>query len=154
MFSDIENSTALNEGMGDARWMEVLREHNAAIEAQVRAHGGYVVKTMGDGYMVAFKSAADGLRCAIAMQQAFVSNPDVRIRIGLHTGEMVREGDDFFGRHVNLAARVAGHASGGEIFVSGVLRELVTGQGFAFTDGGERTMKGFDEAVRVWVVRT
>ena len=65
---------------------------------------------------------------------------------------MVREGDDFFGRHVNLAARVAGHASGGEIFVSGVLREIVAGQSFAFDDQGERLMKGFAEPVRVWSV--
>ncbi len=154
LFSDIENSTALNEQMGDATWMELLRSHNNAIEARVRAHGGYVVKTMGDGYMVAFKSASDGLRCAIAMQQDFAADPGVRIRIGLHTGEMVREGDDFFGRHVNLAARVAGHADGGEILVSGVLRELVAGQTFAFEDRGERSMKGFTEKVRIWSIRS
>ena len=88
------------------------------------------------------------------MQQDFASDPGVRIRIGLHTGEMVREGDNFFGRHVNLAARVAGNADGGEIFVSGVLRELVAGQTFAFEDRGERSMKGFTEKVRIWSVRS
>ena len=168
LFSDIENSTALNEQMGDAKWMALLRAHNAVIDAQVDAHDGHVVKTMGDGYMVAFKTAADGLKCAIAIQRALVPaltpnpSPDatgegsygaVRVRIGLHTGEMVREGDDFFGRHVNLAARVAGHASGGEIFVSSVVRELVSGQPFAFDDAGERPMKGFEQPVRVWAAR-
>ena len=168
LFSDIENSTALNEQMGDAKWMAILRAHNAVIDAQVDDHGGHVVKTMGDGYMVAFKSPADGLRCAIAIQKALgpalTPNPSpdatgegsygaVRVRIGLHTGEMVREGDDFFGRHVNLAARVAGHASGGEIFVSGVVRDLVSGQPFAFDDAGERPMKGFEQPVRVWAAR-
>ncbi|MEP6871143.1 MAG: adenylate/guanylate cyclase domain-containing protein, partial [Anaerolineaceae bacterium] len=110
--------------------------------------------TMGDGYMVAFKSAADGLRCAIAMQQAMAGMEEgVRIRIGLHTGEMLKEGDDFFGRHVNLASRVAGQAGGGEIFVSGLVRELVSGQDFAFDDLGERPMKGFEQPVRVWAAR-
>ena len=154
MFSDIENSTPLNERLGDARYMELLRAHNAIIEAQVKANRGYVVKTMGDGYMVAFQSAADGLRCAIAIQNAIAGMEDgVRVRIGLHTGEMVREGDDFFGRHVNLAARVAGHASGGEIFVSGILRELVSGQSFTFDDLGERPMKGFEQPTRMWSAR-
>ena len=157
MFSDIENSTLLNEQMGDAKWMEVLRAHNTVIERVVNAHHGHVVKTMGDGYMVAFKSAADGLRCAITIQKA-LSEPRsamsvVRVRIGLHTGEMVREGDDFFGRHVNLAARVAGQAGGGEILVSGVVRELVSGLPFAFDDLGERPMKGFEQPVRVWSAR-
>jgi class 3 adenylate cyclase len=154
LFSDIENSTALNERLGDAKWMEVLRQHNALIEREVRSQRGYVVKTMGDGYMVAFKSAADGLRCAMAIQAAARDLAEgVQVRIGLHTGEMTREGDDFFGRHVNLAARVAGHASGGEILVSGVVHELVAGQGFEFGDGGERMMKGFEEPVRIWAVR-
>ena len=81
------------------------------------------------------------------------SHGAVRVRIGLHTGEMVKQGDDFFGRHVNLAARVAGHASGGEIFVSGVLRELVSGQSFTFDDLGERPMKGFEQPTRVWSAR-
>jgi class 3 adenylate cyclase len=165
LFSDIENSTPLNERLGDAKWMELLRSHNAVIDAQVKAHAGYVVKTMGDGYMVAFKSAADGLRCAIAIQKAMALTPNpspdpagegslagIRVRIGLHTGEMTREGDDFFGRHVNLAARVASAASGGEILVSGLVHDLVAGQGFQFTDAGERSMKGFDEPVRVWRV--
>ena len=154
LFSDIENSTPLNERLGDAKWMELLRQHNVLIEREVRANHGYVVKTMGDGYMVAFQSAADGLRCAIAVQAAAADLPEgVRVRIGLHTGEMTREGDDFFGRHVNLAARVAGHAVGGEVLVSGVVHELVAGQGFEFEDGGERPMKGFEEPVRVWAVR-
>ena len=154
LFSDIENSTPLNERLGDAKWMELLRQHNVLIEREVRANHGYVVKTMGDGYMVAFQSAADGVRCAIAIQAAAADLPEgVRVRIGLHTGEMTREGDDFFGRHVNLAARVAGHAVGGEVLVSGVVHELVAGQGFAFEDGGERPMKGFEEPVRVWAVR-
>jgi eukaryotic-like serine/threonine-protein kinase len=153
LFSDIENSTPINEQLGDAKWMELLREHNALIESKVRAHRGYVVKTMGDGYMVAFKSAADGLRCAIAIQQGIGARDDgVRVRIGLHTGEMTREGDDFFGRHVNLAARVAKGASGGEVLVSDVVHSLVQGGAFAFSDRGEAQLKGFEHPVRIWAL--
>jgi eukaryotic-like serine/threonine-protein kinase len=77
----------------------------------------------------------------------------VRVRIGLHTGEMTREGDDFFGRHVNLAARVASGASGGEVLASDVVHALVQGGEFDFADGGERALKGFHEPQRVWVLR-
>ncbi len=153
LFSDIENSTPLNERLGDARYMELLRAHNALIETQVKAHRGYVVKTMGDGYMVAFKSAADGLRCAIAIQEAIAGMEEVvRVRIGLHTGEMVKDDNDFFGRHVTLAARVASLAAGGEILVSGIVHELVAGQGFAFDGGREADLKGLAGTHRVYRV--
>ena len=91
--------------------MELLREHNAIVRQQLAAHGGYEVKSMGDGFMLAFGSALEGLRCAIGMQRAFAEHnaaaaEPVAVRIGLHTGEAIREADDFFGSHVNLAARV------------------------------------------------
>ena len=71
MFSDIEDSTVLTERLGDQAWQELLRKHNALIREQLRAHDGYEVKTMGDGFMVAFQSAKKGLDCAIAIQRAF-----------------------------------------------------------------------------------
>ena len=106
---------------------------------------------MGDGYMVAFKSAAGALRCAIAMQQGFASNTEVRVRIGLHTGPVVREHDDFYGRTVNYAARVASSALGGEIAVSADLRRMLDGQ-FAFDEGRAVELKGFGGEHRVFLV--
>jgi len=167
LFSDIENSTALNEGMGDTQWMAILRAHNAIIEEQVRTHGGAVVKTMGDGYMVAFSSARRGLECALAIQRALTPSPSpdfagegskrpldsIRVRIGLHTGEMQKEGDDFFGKHVNLAARVGAAAVGGQVLVSSPLKDLVAPSGqFAFDDGTELTLKGLAGTHRVYAV--
>jgi class 3 adenylate cyclase len=74
--------------------------------------------------------------------------------MGLHTGEiLVQRAVARSARHFNMAARVAGHASGGEVFVSGVVRELVSGQSFAFDGLGDRAMKGFEQPVRVWSVR-
>jgi class 3 adenylate cyclase len=130
MFSDIEDSTPLAERLGDRAWQDVLHKHNALIREQLRAHGGYEVKTMGDGFMVAFQSAKKGLDCAIAIQRAFdghnaADGEHVKVRIGLHAGEAIKDGDDFYGKNVILASRVAGKAVGGEILVSSLLRQLV-----------------------------
>jgi len=148
LFTDIEASTAMNERLGDQRWLELLREHNAIVREQVRAHDGYEVKTIGDGFMVAFGSARKALQCAIAIQRVFAQHNEsaeepLRIRIGLHTGEAIKEADDFYGRHVNLAARVAGQAQGGEILVSSLLKELTDSAGdLAFGAGREVELKG------------
>jgi class 3 adenylate cyclase len=130
MFSDIEDSTVLTEHLGDQGWQELLRKHNALIREQIRAHDGFEVKTMGDGFMVAFQSAKKGLDCAIAIQRAIAQDngadgKGVKVRIGLHAGEAIKEGDDFYGKNVIVASRVAGQAKGGEILVSSLLRQLV-----------------------------
>jgi class 3 adenylate cyclase len=110
LFSDIEDSTALNEHLGDERWMELLREHNEIVCCEKSLHSGFEVKTIGDAFMIAFQSARGALRCAIGIQRALarrnitVEQP-IRVRVDLHTGELVREGDDFFGRHVNFWRR-------------------------------------------------
>jgi hypothetical protein len=70
MFSDIEGSTAMNERLGDRRWLELLREHNVVIREKVNAYGGFEVKSAGDGFMLAFQSARRALECAIAIQKA------------------------------------------------------------------------------------
>ena len=158
LFSDIEGSTAKTEKLGDQRWMEVLREHNAIIREQLAAHDGFEVKSEGDGFMLAFQSARKALHCAIETQKAFAkraesSDVPISVRIGLHTGEMIKEGDDFFGKHVNLAARIAGQAVGGEILVSSLLRELTASGGdIDFGDGGEVELKGLTGTHRLYAV--
>ena len=134
LFTDIEGSTELTERLGDQRWIELLREHNAIIRDQLAAHGGFEVKSAGDGFMLAFQSGRAGINCAIETQRALAkreasSDESIRVRIGLHTGEVIKEGDDFFGKHVNLAARIAAQASGGEILVSSLLKELTASGG-------------------------
>jgi class 3 adenylate cyclase len=157
LFTDVEGSTALNEQLGDRRWLEVLARHHALVRQEVTAHGGDEIKSAGDGFMLAFPSARRAIDCAVAIQRA-VSAGDVddgalRVRMGVHTGEVTRSGDDLFGRHVNLAARVAGAASGGEILVSGVVRELVAGTGDITLDGGRDVeLKGFGELQRLYAV--
>jgi class 3 adenylate cyclase/tetratricopeptide (TPR) repeat protein len=163
MFSDIEDSTVLTERLGDQAWQELLREHNALIRTQLKAHDGYEVKTMGDGFMVAFQSAKKGLDCAIAIQRAFASTSDqspttsdeVKVRIGLHAGEAIREGDDFYGKNVIMASRVAGKALGGEILVSSLLRQLVESSVAAgtFADARDVELKGLGGTHTVHTVR-
>ena len=149
MFSDIEDSTVLTERLGDQAWQDLLREHNALIREQLQAHEGYEVKTMGDGFMVAFQSAKKGLDCAIAIQRAFDGHnasdgEHVKVRIGLHAGEAIKDGDDFYGKNVILASRVAGKAVGGEILVSSLVRALVESsvEPGTFVDSRDVELKG------------
>ena len=178
MFSDIEDSTVLTERLGDQAWQDLLRKHNALIREQLRAHDGYEVKTMGDGFMVAFQSAKKGLDCAIAIQRAVRQRwpmmDDGRsrwtataihprrsirhvhpVRIGLHAGEAIKDGDDFYGKNVILASRVAGKAVGGEILVSSLLRALVESSVGAamFGEPREVELKGLAGAHTVFAVR-
>jgi class 3 adenylate cyclase len=135
LFTDIEASTALNERVGDMRWLELLRVHHAIVREQVQEHGGFEVKSQGDGFMIAFPSARRAVQCARAIQRAIdahlAEHPDgpIRLRIGLHTGEAIREEADFYGKNVVLAARIADQARGGEILASSVVRQLTESAG-------------------------
>jgi len=196
LFSDIESSTEMTERLGDQRWMELLREHNAIVREQVAAHDGFEVKSQGDGFMLAFQSARKALQCAIETQRAFAernrsahpapaslpAHPEalegraeptpsahastssaradrsvdvepIRVRIGLHTGEAIKEADDFYGKAVILAARIAGQAQGGEILVSSLLKELTaSASDIAFGEGREVELKGLSGRHRVFPV--
>lgn len=159
LFTDIEDSTEATERLGDKVWVEVLREHNEIIRELTREFGGYEVKSRGDGFMLAFGSARRALLCAIEMQRAFTRrnarNPDVAIRIsiGLHTGEAIREADDFFGRNVILAARIADLAQGGEILVSSLVKALAESSGdFRFGDERRVELKGLSGLHRIFDV--
>jgi class 3 adenylate cyclase len=158
LFTDVEGSTALTERVGDAKAREVLRAHEGIVREALRAHGGAEIKAMGDGFMASFASATRALECAIAMQRAFAEHSEsagepIRVRIGLNAGEPIAEEKDLFGTAVNMAARIAAEAEGGEILASDVVRQLVAGKGFLFSDRGEVELRGFEEAVRLYEVR-
>ena len=149
LFSDIEGSSALNERLGDVRWLELLRAHHRLVRDQVRACGGFEVKSQGDGFMIAFPSARRAIECARAIQTATArdlgSHPSgpIRLRIGLHTGEAIREGSDFYGRNVVVAARITDEARGGEILASSVVKQLTESAGdVGFEDAREVELAG------------
>lgn len=159
LFSDIEGSTTMTERLGDIRAQEVLHAHNAIIRQQVAGHGGFEVKSMGDGFMVSFSSARRGLQCAIAIQRTFATynnehlEQPISVRIGLHTGEAITEGGDFFGKNVILASRIAAQAQGGQILVSSLLKELTESAGdIRFGEGQDTALKGLAGLTRVYPV--
>ena len=150
MFSDIESSTELALRAGDHRWYEILTWHNQLIEQRVAAHGGFIVKNQGDGFMITFNSSRRAIICGCEIQQALhrqaVADPEnaVRVRIGLHTGEAIRQDSgDLFGRHVIIAARVGALANGAEILVSSIVREIASARGdLHFGEGNVVELKG------------
>lgn len=152
LFSDVEGSTDLRTERGDAAAHRILRSHEDVVRRCVAAHGGREVKALGDGFMVAFASARKALGCAIAIQQTLEERniecpgEELRVRIGVNTGEVVVEGDDIYGQAVNAAARIASRAKGGEILVSEIVRQLAgSGPEFAFVDRGRYRLKGFPD---------
>ncbi|MFZ0904728.1 MAG: adenylate/guanylate cyclase domain-containing protein, partial [Mycobacterium sp.] len=132
LFTDIEESTALNERVGDRAWVKLIGEHDKMVRKLVTQRSGHVVKSQGDGFMIAFAQAEQAVRCGIDMQHALQKESQrrrhngIRVRIGIHLGRSVRRGDDLFGRNVAMAARVAGQAGGGEILVSETVRDAVS----------------------------
>ncbi len=157
LFTDIEGSTDLMERLGERRAFELFRDHGVLVRRVVEACGGDVVKSQGDGFMVAFASAHAGLRCAIELQRALASadaDPPLKVRAGVHTGLVILDQEDFFGRNVVLAARIADHAAGGEILVSSTLKELTeTDPSLSFEPLGGLAFKGLRGTHEVYEVR-
>jgi class 3 adenylate cyclase len=136
VFSDIESSTKMAVALGDRAWFEVLRRHHALVSAHVDAHGGRIVKHQGDGYMMCFRSARAAIMACIGIQRDLErdaeADPDstIRVRMGLHTGEVLVDDDgDLFGKHVVVAARIGALAEGGEILVSSLVRRIAEARG-------------------------
>lgn len=157
IFTDIVDSTVLTSTLGDDAWREILYRHRGIIEEAVAAHGGSVVDTQGDGSMLAFSSARRAVACAQTIQrrldEAFAdSSPPIRVRIGVHTGDALRDADHFYGTTVHYAARVASSALGGEILISNLVRELVIGSGVDVRDSREVELKGLDGRHRLFAI--
>jgi class 3 adenylate cyclase len=159
LFTDMEASTVLTQRLGDARAQELVRRHNEIVREGLAANGGSEIKHTGDGIMASFPATSRALECAIGIQRTLASHNDerrdeaIRVRIGLNCGEPVHEENDLFGTAVQLARRICEHAQPGEILASNVVRELVAGKGFLFADGGETTLRGFEDPVRLYQVR-
>ncbi|WP_156689394.1 adenylate/guanylate cyclase domain-containing protein [Mycobacterium sp. Marseille-P9652] len=159
LFSDIEESTALNEKIGDRAWVKLISSHDKLVQRLVHRHEGHVVKSQGDGFMIAFSRAEEAVRCAIDLQDELQKDAkrkrhnEIRVRIGIHMGRSVRRGDDLFGRNVAMAARVAAQATGGEILVSETVRDAVRGcDDIRCDDGRDVDLKGFSGSYRLYRV--
>lgn len=123
LFTDVVGSSRLWEEHGD-RFIPIWQAHDAVLRDAIERFGGFEVKTEGDSFMVAFVNAADAIHCALFAQTALARYPwpsdigPIRVRMGLHTGEPILHGKDYFGPVVNRAANVCKAAHGGQILAT------------------------------------
>ena len=153
LFTDLVDSTAQRSRLGDDAADDLNRRHQSILRGAVEHHGGQVVKTTGDGIMAAFHGAADGLACAITIQQDInefnhTSPEHLSVRSGLSLGDARVDDDDLFGTPVVEAARLCAQANGGEILCAEIVR-LVAGSRapHTFTPVGSLELKGLPEPV-------
>ncbi|MCA9831703.1 MAG: DUF2791 family P-loop domain-containing protein, partial [Dehalococcoidia bacterium] len=158
LFTDLEGSTANANAMGEEAAQDVRRRHFELVREQVERHRGREVKTMGDGFMVAFTSTRRAIQCAVDIQRAVekerrAAPATPRVRIGLNAGEVVQDEEDLFGLMVNAAARIMAKAEGAQVLVSESVKMLLgPASGIEFRDRGERELKGFSERWRLFEV--
>jgi class 3 adenylate cyclase/pimeloyl-ACP methyl ester carboxylesterase len=151
MFTDLVDSTRRAATLGDARWAELLGEHNRRVRAQLNRFEGVEVDTAGDGFLSTFDGPARAVHCARAIGE-HVRDLDLEIRAGVHVGEIEQVGHDIRGIAVHIGARVAALAGPGEILASSTVRDLVAGSGLIFEDLGERELKGVPDRWRLYRV--
>jgi class 3 adenylate cyclase len=141
LFTDIVNSTATLERIGDVAWREVLLRHNARMREVINAFRGREVATTGDGFLVVFDGATNAVRCGAAMVRA-TEALGIEIRVGVHTGEVEFIADNVRGVAVHAAARVLSVAGPSEVVVSDTTHGLLEGSGLSFEDAGLHSLKG------------
>ncbi len=141
LFTDIVASTERAAELGDARWRDLLAEHDHAVRRALDRFRGTEVKRTGDGFLAAFDGPARGIRCALAIREAAASL-GLAIRAGLHTGECEQHDGDLSGIAVHIGARVAALAAAGEVVVSSTVKDLVAGSQIAFEERGVHELKG------------
>lgn len=156
-FSDIEDSTVHNDQLGDTIWMRILESHDKVVRAAVERHSGQIVKSQGDGFMLAFAHPVDAVRGALAMQKAIeygdrrLRRTPLRVRVGIHVGTAKERDGDLFGRDVAFAARVTAQAVGNEVLVSDHVREAVEGApDLAFVEPRMVALKGLPGEHQLW----
>ncbi len=159
LFTDVEGSTDLRTRFGDELADELLATQETLVRDQVERHGGREVKSLGDGFMVAFGSPRKAISCAVDIQRALDernrTSPgrEIRVRIGINTGEVSEVAGDLLGAAVNAAARIAGKARGGQILVANVVKDLAGARpDLSYVDRGLYWLKGFPERWRLYEI--
>jgi predicted ATPase/class 3 adenylate cyclase len=156
-FSDIEGSTVMLRSQGDA-WGPLLERHHDLLRQAFVAHGGEEVGTEGDSFFVAFPTAPGAVAAAVAAQRALAAEPwpegaEIRVRMGLHTGEASFSAKTYVGLHVHRASRIASVAHGGQVLISSETRALVgrsLPDGVELRDLGEHRLKDLEHPEHLW----
>jgi len=152
LFTDLVGSTELLQRAGDEQAQRIFKAHHRLLREAVEAHGGHEVKWLGDGLMVAFDSALDAVKCAIAMQQSSrrpTAGERLEIRAGLHVGEAFVDESDYFGTSVVIARRLCDKGNAGQILASDIVVRLLEGRGADINanDLGPLELKGITNKV-------
>ena len=152
--TDLVGSTRLSDQLGDQHWRALLGEHNAIVRQQLARHHGTEVKTSGDGFLCTFTSSrravsfAADLQAALAEWRTVHPETPLELRIGVHAGEVERDGDDVVGRNVALACRLCDAAAPGEVLVSGVVADLAdSSSDLAFGEPRTLSLAGIERPV-------
>lgn len=151
LITDIVDSTTTATRMGDRRWTQVLRDHDALVRRQLDRFGGRFVKDTGDGLVATFDGPTRAIRCALSLRDG-AGHLGIRIRAAVHVGEIERRGDDVSGIAVHVTARVAAEAGADQLVVSNAVVDLVEGSGITFADRGTHLLRGIPEPRRLWTV--
>jgi YVTN family beta-propeller protein len=158
LFTDIEGSTALLKHLGRDRYDEILDEHGRLLRAAIAAHDGRVVDTQGDSFFVAFRTAADAVGAAVDSQRDLAAHDwpegaEVKVRMGLHTGEPKVGQERYVGIGVHRAARIGAAGHGGQVLLSSTTKELAEEElppGVSIRDLGARRLKDIDQPQRLY----
>jgi class 3 adenylate cyclase len=150
-FTDIVGSTEIACGVGDRRWRDLLEVHESVARREIEVARGRLVKLTGDGLVATFDGPARAIRCVAAIER-LLTPVGLRIRAGLHTGEIELLGDDIGGIAVHIAARLLGLSGPGEVLVSSTVKDLVVGSGISFKDRGAHALEGVPDQWRVFAV--
>lgn len=153
MFTDIVRSTDLIGVIGDDAWDDLLTWHDRTLRALFAAHGGEIGHPTGDGFFIAFPDAVSALRCAVEVQRVLAEHRrsegfSLSVRIGVHSGEATKRGDDYGGADVHRAARIAALADGGQILTSRTTKDDA-GEEISGEEMGEVALKGFADPVPI-----
>jgi class 3 adenylate cyclase len=144
LFTDIVDSTAMAADLGDEAWAERLATHDQIARSSIDRFGGRYVDSTGDSLLATFDGPARAVRCAFALGDALAPF-GMRIRAGVHTGEVELLGDRVGGLGVHIGARVGALAGPSEVLVSSTVKDIVAGSGLTFEDAGEHELKGVPE---------
>ena len=151
LFTDIVGSTLRATELGDARWKDLLAEHDRHAKALIERFRGRYVDSTGDGVFATFDGPARAVRCAQSIVED-VRSLDLEVRAGCHTGEIELADGSVRGIAVHIGARVAAKAGASEVLVSSTVKDLVAGSGLSFEDAGEHELKGVPDRWRLYRV--
>ncbi len=158
MFTDMVGSSALAEERGDELAKKVVRVHNMIVKSTISHYGGHYVEYTGDGIVAAYDDAQMAVKSAAVIQRCVrehntqYGDLPLNLRVGLHGGDTITEGEDAFGSSINLASRVCALAGSGQIFCTKIVRNRAKAGKTRFADRGEQAVKGYNDPIPVYEI--